>query len=50
MVIVDDALDEIFYRYAGEKQLKHLSPIEKFVQEKVDVTISILSRSHTKPS
>ena len=49
VVVVDDVLDEIFYNYAGEKQLKHLSPIEKFIQEKIDVRISILSRSHTKP-
>ena len=49
VVIVDDVLDEIFYKYAGEKQLKHLSPIEKFISEKTDVRISILSRSHTKP-
>ena len=46
--IYDETLDEIFYRYASEEQLKHVSPIEKYTYEKIDVRISILSSTHTK--
>jgi len=49
VMLSESSLDEIFYRYADEKVLRHLSPIEKFVQEKVDVMISVLSASHSKP-
>jgi len=49
VMLQDSVLEEIFYRYAGEGVLRHLSPIEKFLSEKVDVSISIISSSHTKP-
>jgi len=49
IMLSDSSIDEIFYRYAGENVLKHLSPIEKFVQEKIDVSISVISANHSKP-
>ena len=47
--INDSALQEVFYRYAADNVLRHLSPIDKFIMEKVDATISIVSSNHTKP-
>ena len=44
----DEVLDEIFYRYAKDEVLDHVSPVEKLLAEKVDVSISILAPSHTK--
>ncbi len=49
VMLGDSSIEEIFYKYADERVLKHLSPIEKFIQERVDVSISIISHSHTKP-
>lgn len=49
MFINDSAAEEIFYRYAKENVLKHLSPLDKFIMEKVDAMISIISDSHSKP-
>ncbi len=44
----DETLDEVFFKYANEEQLKHVSAIEKYIQEKINVRISILSSTHTK--
>ncbi|WFO75237.1 aminopeptidase [Desulfurococcaceae archaeon MEX13E-LK6-19] len=44
----DEVLDEIFYKYARDNVLTHVSDIEKSIMEKVNVFISILSPSHTK--
>ena len=49
IILSESGIDEIFYRYAPEPVLKHLSPIEKFIQEKIDVSISVISDSHSKP-
>ncbi|HDD42296.1 MAG TPA: aminopeptidase [Nitrososphaeria archaeon] len=49
VLLSDSSIEEIFYRHADEKVLKHLSPIEKLIQERVDVLISIISHSHAKP-
>ncbi|MEM1655092.1 MAG: aminopeptidase [Nitrososphaerota archaeon] len=49
IMLGDSQVDEIFYRYASDPVLRHLSPIEKFIQENIDVSISIISSSHTKP-
>ncbi|HDD40466.1 MAG TPA: aminopeptidase, partial [Nitrososphaeria archaeon] len=49
ILVRDSATEEIFYRYAKERVLKHLSPLEKFIMEKMDVMISIISDSHVKP-
>ncbi len=49
IMLGDSQIDEIFYRYASSSVLRHLSPIEKFIQERIDVSISIVSNSHTKP-
>ncbi len=45
----DEVLTEIFYRYAPEPLLKHLSKIDVFIAENIDVSIGILSATHTKP-
>ncbi|MCD6084728.1 MAG: aminopeptidase [Desulfurococcales archaeon] len=45
----DDILSEIFYKYASEDLLKHKSKIDIFIAENIDVRISILSPTHTKP-
>ncbi len=49
IMLNDGVLQEAFYRYAKENVLKHLSPIEKFIMEKIDASISIISSNHTKP-
>jgi len=49
LYLYDDVLNEIFYRYAPEELLKYESKIEVFVMENIDVRISILSPTHTKP-
>jgi len=49
IMLQDDVLEEIFYEYADEKRLKHLSPIERFTVERITASITIISRSHVKP-
>lgn len=49
VLIQDSAAEEIFYRYARENVLKKLSQLDKFIMEKMDVMISIISDSHSKP-
>lgn len=49
LMLGDSMIEEIFYRYAGDQVLRHLSPIERFIQERIDVSISIISHDHTKP-
>lgn len=49
IIISDDVLSEIFYRYAPQELLEYLSPIDKYIMEKISVRISIISPSHTKP-
>jgi len=45
----DESITEVFYKYAPTDVLSHVSEIEKQIIEKVPVTISILSPTHTKP-
>ncbi|MCD6235974.1 MAG: aminopeptidase [Thaumarchaeota archaeon] len=47
--INDGVLQEAFYRYATDDVLKHLSPIDEYIMEHVNATISIVSNNHTKP-
>jgi len=49
VMLSDGVLQEVFYRYAKESVLQHVSPIDKFIMERVDVSISIVSSNHTKP-
>ncbi len=44
----DEVLDEIFYREAGDELLGHVSWFEEELMKRIDVTISILSPSHTR--
>lgn len=48
-IVVEDILTEILYRYAMQELLEYVSPIDKFIMEKVDVMVSILSPTHSKP-
>ncbi len=48
-IVSDEVLQEIFYRYAPRELLEYLSPIDKYIVENIDVRISILSPTHTKP-
>ncbi len=45
----DEELIEIFYRYAPRDLLEYLSPIDRFIAENVNVSINIISSTHTKP-
>lgn len=47
--ITDEVLIEMFYKYAPENLLRHYSKIDEFIMENIDVRISILSSTHTKP-
>ncbi len=47
--LTDEVLTELFYRYAPESLLKYYSKIDEFIMENIDVRISILSSTHTKP-
>lgn len=49
LIINDDYLSEVFYRYAPKELLEYVSPIDKFIAEKIAVRISILSPQHSKP-
>ncbi len=44
-----EEVSEYFYRNASRELLERVSPIEEFISENVDVTISIISPSHSKP-
>jgi len=46
--LIDEVLDEIFYMYAPESLLKHLSVIDRFIAENVSASISVVSNTHTK--
>ncbi len=45
----DESITETFYRKAGMDVVKHVSPVEKIIYERVNAVISIISPSHTKP-
>lgn len=47
--IRDEELTETFYRYAPDELLDYLSPIDEYIVKNIDVRISVISSSHTKP-
>ena len=49
LAVSDDELREIFFRYGKESLLTHYSKIDEFLLENIDVRISVLSSTHTKP-
>ncbi|MCS7111077.1 MAG: aminopeptidase [Ignisphaera sp.] len=49
LILTDDILTEILYRYAPHELLSYTSPIDRFIMERIDVRISILSPTHSKP-
>ena len=48
LYLYDESLLEVFYKYATDDVLKHVSPIEKYTYEHINARISILSYTHTK--
>ncbi|RLE71763.1 MAG: aminopeptidase [Thermoprotei archaeon] len=44
----EEELEEIFYKYARDKQLEFVNPLSRLMIEKADVRISVLSYTHTK--
>jgi len=47
-MVTVDGLEESFFTFASEEQLKHISPFRKIMFEKIDAVISILSSYNTK--
>ncbi len=47
--LVEETLTETFYKYAKESLLDHRSKIDRYIVENIDVRISIISSTHTKP-
>ncbi len=45
----DDALREIYFRYASEEQLKTVARVEEFIARNFECQVSIISSSHAKP-
>jgi len=43
-----DGMEEVYYKYASEEQLKYISPVRRFSFEKADAVISIISGYNTK--
>ncbi len=48
-LVSDEIFQELFYRYASDELLAYVSRIDKYIIENIDVRISILSSTHTKP-
>lgn len=46
--ISPEGIDDIFYRYASDEQIRHVPPTAKLIMETYDVRISILGESNTK--
>ncbi len=49
LIVTEDILTEILYRYASQELLEYTSPIDRFIMEKINVVINILSPTHSKP-
>jgi aminopeptidase len=43
-----DGLTEIYYKYSSERQLKYVSPLNKFEIEQIDASLSIISPENTR--
>ncbi len=48
VMLGDEVLSEVFYRYASEEVLKYVPKVDKFIMENVDALISVVSSTHTK--
>jgi aminopeptidase len=48
LVVSPNGLDEIFYRYASDEQIKHVAPPTKLIYDSYDVRISIGAEENTK--
>ena len=49
LVLNEESLTEIFYKYASDKLLDYTSKIDEYIAENMDVRIAIISSTHTKP-
>ena len=47
--LTEELLTETFYKYAKDSLLDYKSRIDKYIVENIDVRISIISSTHTKP-
>jgi len=43
-----EGLEEVYFKYSSERQLKFITPIQKFEMDKTDSLISIMSNYNTK--
>lgn len=46
--IIVDGLMEIYFKYSSERQLKFITPLQKYELEKTDALVSIMSSFNTK--
>lgn len=49
VILNDDYMTEIFYRYASEELITYYSRIDEYILENIDVSIRIIAPIHTKP-
>jgi aminopeptidase len=49
VILNDDYMTELFYRFAPEELLTHYSRIDEFMLENIDVSIRIIAPLHSKP-
>jgi aminopeptidase len=47
-LISPNGINDLFYRYASDEQLKHISPASKLINDTYDVLIRILAEDNTK--
>lgn len=43
-----DGLEEVYFKYSSEKQLKFITPIQKFEMDRTDAMVAIMSNYNTK--
>ena len=47
-VLSPEGINDIFYKYASDEQIKHVAPPTKLIMETYDVRISIGAENNTK--
>lgn len=48
VIFSEEEIEEVFMKYATDEVLSHISPIEKFILENIDVRIRLVSETHTR--
>ncbi len=46
--IAFDGLEEIYYKYSSEEQLRYITPLQRFEAERSDALVSVMSSFNTK--